>query len=266
MKALTFVVRFHTAQFKLHHQKLTRRTYLIPPPSAIAGFFGAILGIPREDLKRFCEEQKVMVGAELRSLGGYYVTASRIFKFDQRRSSIEGIVSLLKEFQQNPEKVYKDIDGLRPLKESEELFEPEYKFAIAAEDKIIEEGLRRLRELDFIYDVFGGNDYHFIDYIGDVKEAILIKSVEGTGYCPEKLVQDIRAWEYKYELVYNTKYYLVERRDKRLPLIVVAPVGPELENFVFVYRATIVAKSEIDAVQDKESTIFVFDPVRYLVP
>jgi len=266
MKALTFVIRFQTAQFKLHFQKLARRTYLIPPPSAVAGLFGAILGIPRSNLKNYCKEQSILTGAELRNLEGYYVTLSRIFKFDR---DDKGIIRLLKEWVSRKPRggrtigdVYKDIIGLLPLKESEELFKPEYKFAIAGKDETVEEGLKRIRDLDFKYDIFGGNDYHFVDYIGDVCEARLIKSKEGRGYCPVKDVQCIGAREYK--IVMNTTY--LSKNSMRLPLVISAPIGSEMESFVFVHKADIIAKSERATVQDKESTIFVFDPCRCLVP
>ncbi len=271
MKALTFVVRFETAQFKLHHQKLARRTYLIPPPSAVAGLFGAILGVPREELKKFCEEKRVLAGAELRSLGGHYVTISRIFKFDRKRRAI---MSLLKNYWEGAKRAYegkkyrrayKEMDELRPLKESEELFRPEYKLAIAAEDEVVEEGLRRLRELDFEYEIFGGNDYHFVDYVGDAREARLVKSREGAGYCPSERVREVRVQERRLGTMHGTRR-LVEGRGERVPMLVISPVGPALEDFVFAYRAIIVADTEMDAVQDEESTIFVFDPVRYLVP
>jgi hypothetical protein len=244
----------------MHFQKLARRTYLIPPPSAVAGLFGAILGVPRNKLKAYCKEQKILAGAELRNLEGYYITFSRIFKFDRDE---RGIIRLLREWLRNPINVYREIFQLMPLKESEELFKPEYKFAIAAEDKVIEEGLRRVRELDFEYDIFGGNDYYFADYIGDARESRLIKSKEGSGYCLAEAIKHIHAREYK--VVTNTKC-LLEKNDILLPLVIPAPVGPEMELFVFVYKASIVVKSERDAVQDEESTIFVFDPVRCLVP
>ena len=50
MHALTFIIQFQTAQFKKHLLKLFRGTYLIPPPSVVAGVFGAILGVDRLSL------------------------------------------------------------------------------------------------------------------------------------------------------------------------------------------------------------------------
>jgi len=261
MKALTFIIRFQTAQFKVHFQKLTRRTYLIPPPSAVAGIFCGILGVPRNELKDYCEAQKILVGAELRRLEGFYTTISRIFKFDRDE---RGLVRLLNKWSKTPRdgRVYKDIVGLMPIKESEELFRPEYKIAIAANDEVISEGLRRLRNLDFEYEVFGGNDYHFVDYIGDPNEARYVKSKEGSGYCPAEDLQSIKSQEFR--VVINCKH--LSRTNAQLPIVMFSPVGPEMRCFVFAYGARLVTKSERSAVKDEDSTIFVYDPVRCIIP
>jgi len=264
---LTFVVRFQTAQFKTHFQKLVRKTYLIPPPSAVVGLFCAILGISRNKLKNFCKEKNILAGAELRSLEGYYTTFSRIFKLDR---NYKDIIELLNEWSSHKptgkrqlRDVYKDIAGLTPIKESEELFKPEYKFAIAANNEIVKEGLRRIRELDFEYDIFGGNDYHFVEYIGDAREAHLIKSREGSGYCPTEDVQRIKAQNYT--IITDAKYSL-RNGGLRPPIVIFAPIGPKMKTFAFVHGASIITTLKKDAVYDGESTIFVYDPTRCLVP
>ena len=268
MKALTFTVRFQTAQFRAHHQKLTRRTYLIPPPSAVAGLFGAIIGVPKNKLKSYCKEQNVLAGAELRNLGGYYTTLSRTFKFD---CDVEEIRKRLMEWLsqkprkgRSPEDVYRDVLGLVPLKQSEELLKPEYKFAVAAKDKTTKKASKRIKELDFEHDIFGGNDYHFVDYIGDVcDEARLVISKNGRGYCPRDALLRIESQNYK--VIIDPKYSLWGN-VRRLPLMIFDTVGPKIEAFAFVYGANIITNVEIDAVQDMESTIFVYDPTRCLVP
>jgi CRISPR-associated Cas5-like protein len=264
---LTFVVRFRTAQFKLHFQKLARRTYLIPPPSAVAGLFGAILGIPRDELRGFCERNRILAGADLRSLGGLYVTLTRIHKFD--RSSKE-ILQLLNEWSLHKpskgrkiEDVYKDMMGLLPLKESEELFEPEYKFAIAATDSVVREGFRRLHELDFEYEIFGGNDYNFVDHIGEPREARLYKTRKGSGYCPTEELQSIEARNYT--IIMDADHFHKEPAVSP-PFLMSAPMGSQMERFTFAYGATLLTKTDRDAVDDGESTIFVYDPTKYLVP
>lgn len=239
---------------------------MIPPPSAVTGLFGAILGVPRNKLREFSREQNVLAGAELRGLGGYYTTVSRIFKFDRSASEVR---SLLKEFltrkpkgKRKLEDVYKDVVGLLPLKEGEELFEPEYKLAIAAKDEVVKEGLRRVRGLDFEYEIFGGNDYHFVEYVGDVREASLIKSEKGSGYCPVSEMGGIEARSYT---IVNNAALSLGRGIPRFPIVIFAPMGPEMETFAFVFGANIIAAREMSVVSDGESTIFVYNPTKYLV-
>ena len=215
LKALTFRIRFFTAQFKDHLSKLVRRTYFIPPPSAVAGIFGAILGLSRRDLM----SQEIMAGAELRSIQGKIVNIARLLKF-------------------------KGFQPIPTVKESEELYMPEYKFAIAsAQESLIYEGFKRLKDLDFEYDIFGGNDYHFVDFIGEPKLADVLKSREGYGYCPQEDFERI-----------EVEQKVAGMNPTIFPVTFLANVN---SRFVQVCGAKIIAKRELDAVKDDESIIFV---------
>ncbi|MEM1530375.1 MAG: CRISPR-associated protein Cas5 [Candidatus Bathyarchaeia archaeon] len=257
MKALTFIVRFLTAQYKDHMQKMTRRTYLIPPPSAVAGMFGAILGFEREELYKVSDE--MLAGAELRSLGGRIVTSARIFKMDRPPSAL---ISLLRRYYggERSEDVIRDMQGLLTIKESEELYMPEYKFAIASPNKaLIEEGMKRLKEYDFEYDVFGGNDYHFIEFIGDPKPAELEKSSEGCGYCRREDFE--RVGTETFNVVWEMKGFGDELTPIVMPVTFLANIK---EDFIQVYGAKILLKSEREVVNDGESRIFVHEVKPFL--
>ncbi len=250
MKALTFIVRFLTAQYKDHMQKMTRRTYLIPPPSAIAGMFGALLGLKREELHEISGE--MLAGAELKFLGGRAITSARIIKIDH---PLSGLISLLRRYYngERSKDLIKDIQGLFTLKESEELYMPEYKFAIASSSEtLIEEGLRRLKEYDFEYDVFGGNDYHIVEFIGEPKRAELEKSSEGYGYCRREDFGRIEAESFN--VVWSAKTLRGESTPIVMPVKFLANVK---EEFIQVYGAKILLKKEQDVVNDGESKIFV---------
>lgn len=258
MKALTFKVRFFTAQYKEHTQKMTRRTYLIPPPSAVAGMFGAILGIERKKLLKMSEE--MLAGAELKFLRGHIVTLARIFKIDR---SLPKLLDLLRKYYRGvrDEDLIKDIQGLLTVKESEELYLPEYKFAIASHDEaLIEEGLERLKKFDFEYDVFGGNDYHFVDFIGDPKLARVEKSVDGYGYCRSRDFKKISVESF------NVTWDVKMLKDMQLPLIIpVIFLADVNDEFIQVYGAKIIAKRRLDVINDGESKIFVHKVKPFLV-
>ncbi|MCF8884371.1 MAG: CRISPR-associated protein Cas5 [Aigarchaeota archaeon] len=250
MKALTFIVRFLTAQYKEHMQKMTRRTYLIPPPSVVAGMFGAILGLKKEELYKFSDE--ILAGAELRFLGGRIITSARIFKIDRPPSAI---TSLLKRYYggERNKDLIKIMQSLLTIKESEELYTPEYKFAIASlNGALMEDFMKRLKEYDFEYDVFGGNDYHFIEFIGDPKPAELEKSSEGYGYCRREDFEGIDTETFN--IAWEMRGFGGELTPVIMPVTFLANIK---EDFIQVYGAKIRLKSEREVVNDCESKIFV---------
>jgi len=262
MKAVTFIVRFITAQFKEHTQKLVRRTYLIPPPSAVAGFFGAVLGLSLRELWEKSDE--LLAGAELRSFKGRSVNLSRVFKLDR---SATRLVKLLKDYYklaELPEKkraeVIKQVQELLTVKESEELYMPEYKFAVASSDeKLIERGAEKLRNLDFEYDTFGGNDYHFVEYVGDVRPAKVIKSIRGRGYCKRIDLDRVEATSF------NIIWSVNSATHQPLVMPVMFRKAGIFEEFVQVYGADIIVRKERTAVDDRESKVFVYNVRPFLV-
>jgi CRISPR-associated Cas5-like protein len=251
------MARFLTAQYKEHTQKITRRTYLIPPPSAVAGIFGAIIGVKREKLIDVSED--IWAGAELKSSEGRITTLARVFKIDRPASKL---LDLVKEYYYGERgKVIKDVQGLLTIKESEELYMPEYKFAIASSnDILIDEGLRRLREYDFEYEVFGGNDYNLPEFIGDPKPAKVEKSREGCGYCPHEDLDRVEAESFN--VAFNVDALEWMKPPIIVPVMFLANVNME---FVQVYRAKIITKKELNVVNDGEDKIFVYKVKPFLV-
>ncbi|MEM2915664.1 MAG: CRISPR-associated protein Cas5, partial [Candidatus Bathyarchaeia archaeon] len=250
--------RFLTAQYKDHMQKITRRTYLIPPPSAVAGIFGALIGLEKDELYKISEE--MLAGAEIRFLGGRTITSARIFKIDR---PLPALISLLRRYYggERSEDLIKDIQGLLTLKESEELYMPEYKFAIASSNEtLIERGLKKLREYDFEYDVFGGNDYHIAEFIGDPKPAKLEKSPEGYGYCRREDFDRVEAESF--DIVWSTEALGGEPNPIVIPTTFLANVK---EEFIQVYGAKMLLKRERNVVNDGESMIFVHEVKPFLV-
>lgn len=253
LKGFTFIVRFTTAQFKEHTQKLVRRTYLIPPPSAITGFIGAILGLKRNELAKLSEE--MWAGAELKSLEGQLITLARIYKL---KRGVEGII---KQFYVNRGKVHEEVREILTIKEEQALFRPTYKFAFASSrESLINEAISRLKNLDFEYDVFGGNDYHFVEYIGDVKTASVEASREGSGYCPREYFENIKA--YSYSVVPDFS----KLKQLKTPLIVPATfLADTRAEYIQVFGAEIITSKELLVVNDGDSKVFVYKVKPFLV-
>lgn len=258
LKGLTFTIRFQTAQFKEHTQKLTRRTYLIPPPSVVAGLFGAILGISRNNLYEL--GKKILTGADLINFEGRTVNLARIFRIDK---SVTQLINILKKYYNidNKERleIIKNIQELLPTKESEELYMAEYKFAIASSDEnLIDKGFRRLRDLDFEYDIFGGNDYHFVDFIGNASYANVKKRNQARGYCRRKDFEGIGASSF--EITWNIS------NAQRIPLVIpVTFLANVNEEFIAVYGTDIISKRELYVVDDGKSQIFVYEVAPFIV-
>ncbi|MEM3587875.1 MAG: hypothetical protein QXO71_11210, partial [Candidatus Jordarchaeaceae archaeon] len=154
------------------------------------------------------------------------------------------------------------LQELIPIKESEEIFRPLHKLAVAGNETVIKECIDRLKELDFEYEIFGGNDYHMVEEIGDIREAKLVKEKVGSGYCPLEFFEDVKSSEYEVDLEGGLR----GRKIASLPLVSISVIGPSLERFIFAYGTEIIAREYIDAVNDEEDKIFVYNPVRYLVP
>jgi len=157
--ALTFRISFETAQFKKHLIKLYRDTYLMPLPSTVAGIAGAILGIKKSVLKEFACNKELLAGSTMLSYEGMINETMTVMKMKGWREFI------------------------RTPKRNVILFRPSYKLALASSDaELIKELERRIRDLDFEFDLFGGNDYNFVSYIGDVKKAKLARTESGYGF------------------------------------------------------------------------------------
>jgi len=209
----------------------------MPLPSTIAGIVGAILGVRRKKLKEFVENTNLHCGAMLLGLDGYISEFIRLFKFPK-----ESITTILKKLS-DP----KENKKLMPIYKSISLFKPKYKLAISLNNKTIyEELLERLKTYNFVYDIYGGNDYNFVEWIGEIKEAKVMKKKRGWGYCPVELFSSI-----------GSGYSAVVSSD-----IVVANIK---KKFVFVYGAEVHLKGESWVVDDGESIIFIYEAKPFIV-
>jgi hypothetical protein len=124
----------------------------------------------------------------------------------------------------------------------------------------MDEGIRRLRDFDFQYEIFGGNDYHFVEFIGEPRIAKMDRSREGYGYCPREYFERIEAESFN--IAYSTSAIEGTRSPIVVPVTFLANVNKE---FVQAYGAKIITKRELNVVDDGESKIFVYEVSPFLV-
>lgn len=67
MRGVLIEISLFEAFFKVHYTKGFRLSYPIPLPTSVAGIFGALLGIPREEIEN--EFRSAYFGAKLVSMG-----------------------------------------------------------------------------------------------------------------------------------------------------------------------------------------------------
>ncbi len=172
-EAIIFQVEFETAQFRKHLIKLYRDTYLIPLPSSVLGFIGAVLGVERRNLRDFACKNGVMTGAAMLGYEGLISETMTIIKVKGWR------------------------DFVRTPKRSVLLYRPSYVFAVSSTGEVVEELTSRLQKMEFQYEVFGGNDYNFLLDVKSVRRARYVETDRGVGYCR---LSEVEGWEGKGEL------------------------------------------------------------------
>ncbi len=209
----------------------------MPLPSTIAGLIGAILGIRRKFLIEFVKQKDMHCGAELIGFDGYISEYVRFFKFPKKRKS--EILKLLEDPKKRKE--------LMPVYKSLSLFQPKYRIAIAVNDEDLRDELMyRLRNFEFVYDVYGGNDYNFVDRIWAIKKAKILTSDRGRGYCS---IDDFKSVEPDGKAIISSDVVLANVKKK----------------FVFVCYGEIILKNKLLVVQDDESRVIVHKASPFLV-
>lgn len=219
-KALTFMISFETAQFKKHLIKLYRDTYLSPLPSTVLGMLGAVMGVRRGHLREFACEKGLLTGAALMSYEGIVSETMTVVKMKGWREYI------------------------RTPKMSVLLYKPIYKVAVASPDReLIEEFKDRLLRLDFEFELFGGNDYNFLSWIGEMREAELVRAKQGIGYCR---LTDLDGFEGSGTL------HIDEVKEAKV------------FRYAFSQGVTLKLKNDALAVQDGQHTVFVHESWKFV--
>ena len=218
--ALTFDISFETAQFKKHLLKTYRDTYMMPLPSTVAGILGAICGIRRGSLNGFVIEKGILTGVAMLGLDGLISEVATLVKMKGWRELIR-----------------------TPVK-NVILFKPKYRIAVASRDSSFLGELRdRLMRLDFGFEVYGGNDYNFLSWVGKPRDAKLSLSDEGEGICKLEYLESIEG---------SGTLYLDDVNDG------------EVSRYAFGLDMRMRTKAPLPVVEDGERKIFVHDPSKFL--
>lgn len=127
---------------------------------------------------------------------------------------------------------------------------------------MIEKGLERLENYDFEYDIFGGNDYHFVEFIGRQMLAEVKKSIEGYGYCPLSYFEKIETEYQSYSILRD----LSRIHEIRHPIIIPTRFLANIDaDYLQVYNAKITTNTEIDVADDGEDKIFIYTVKPFLI-
>lgn len=168
MKAAIVGMSFYEAFFKVHYTKGFRLTYPLPLPTSVAGIFGSMLGIDRENLKD--EFRGLYFGAGLRGYDGIIVENETFIQYKGARVE-KGVVH------------------------AQILNHPRYLLAMAGEDAKITQYYNLLEDEGFVYLPYGGQNDFFVEDIeligfSDVTEKDIISN-----YAPQDMVEGIESKE-----------------------------------------------------------------------
>jgi len=161
MKAILLEISFFEAFFKVHYTRKYRLSYPIPLPTTIAGMLGSLSGIPRNRIKDYFKD--VYVGAK-------YLNCNLVF---ENTTLIE---------------LSKDGHAVRSVEKMLLLNEPTYVIAIGGDEKKIKEIEDRLKNYEFVFLPFGGQNDFFIKNIKFLGEGKFKESNVIFGYFPQRLL------------------------------------------------------------------------------
>jgi len=218
--ALTFDISFETAQFRKHLLKMYRDTYIAPLPSTVAGILGAMCGIRRSSLRGFVSNKTMLTGVAMLGFDGLINEVATLVKMKEWRELIR-----------------------TPVK-NVILFRPKYRIAVASrDDDFLGELRERLVKLDFEFEIYGGNDYNFVSWIGKPRDAELSLSNEGEGICKLDDLESIGG---------SGNLYMDDVNDGKV------------SKYAFGLDIRIRTKRPLAVVEDGERKIFVHDPLKFL--
>lgn len=219
MKGLVVEISFFEAIFKVHYTKGFKQTYPIPLPTSVAGIFGALLGIRRNEI--FDSFSDCLFGAKLLSYKGLCTEKTTYIQ-------------------------YKGGKPIRGVATSILLNNPSFMLALVAEESKVKDFYTKLKEKGIVYIPYGGQNDFFVEKIEligikDVNE----KSLYIQNYAPQDFVEkiewmkDTEFWilPVKHKFSSNLNFYFIFRGKLKLkqPICSIENIGVySLENFYYL--------------------------------
>lgn len=218
MEALIANITFSEALFKMHYTKGFRETYPIPLPSSVAGIFGALLGIERDEIKENFND--CLFGAKLLYYKGLNPEITSYIQF-------------------------KAGEPIRGATTSIILNNPSFIIALVTRDEKIKEFYEKIKK-NIIFLPYGGQNDFFVQDI----ESVEIKNVnEKTllieNYAPQDLVTEVQlnkgteVWilPVRHKLSPNPNFYFIFKGCLKLkrPIFSVENIGVySLSDFYYL--------------------------------
>lgn len=207
MKAILVEISFSEALFKVHYTKGFRLTYLIPLPTSVAGMFGALLGVEREEINEMFKN--CFFGAKLLSYEGMFQENTTFIQY--KGKPVKGVIS------------------------STLLNNPTYLIALVAVDDKVKLFRNMLKDRITYFPYGGQNDFfaeevRLIEVSENVGESSVIEN-----YAPQDFVEKIEFGEgtelqilpVRHKLSPNLNFYFIFKGKLKLkrPILSVRNIG-----------------------------------------
>ncbi|MEM2865307.1 MAG: CRISPR-associated protein Cas5, partial [Candidatus Bathyarchaeia archaeon] len=167
-KAAIVSISFYEAFFKVHYTKGFRLTYPLPLPTSVAGIFGSMLGVDREDLK--VEFKDLYFGAALKNYDGIIVENETFIQ-------------------------YKGAKVEKGVVRAQVINHPSYLLVMAGGDAKINQYYNFLEGRGLVYLPYGGQNDFFVEDISLMGFSDVVEGVLVGNYAPQDMVERIESKE-----------------------------------------------------------------------
>ncbi|MBX5321270.1 MAG: CRISPR-associated protein Cas5 [Candidatus Bathyarchaeia archaeon] len=211
MQAILAEITFYEAFFKVHYTKGFRLTYPMPLPTSVAGIFGAMLGIERKEIKD--EFKEMLFGSGILSYEGFTIENETFLQYKTARVQ-KGVVR------------------------TQIVNHPTYLIAIAGQSERITKYFNSLKDNNFVYLPYGGQNDFFIEDLTINGVANVIQSEVVSNYAPQDMVIGLESSETTLNI---------------LPVMHTYSPNP---NFYFVLKGVLKLKERVNVIENSNIAVY----------